>query len=175
MEAAVQKEFSDFQSLASHLNGGIRLSGIVGIDGFYGAGKTTLGKHLSEKLNYAHIDLDDFLKGDAQAYVSDLKMQDIRKRIEEADGNLIISGCCLLEVFDNLKVIPNLLIYVKRISASTQWDDGDYECDELLRSEAVARDTNGSVYLLDFEIESYHRKWKPYKRAGLILNRCELH
>ena len=142
----------------------------MAIDGFPSAGKTPLGRLLSKELEFTHIDLDEFLIPDLGAFLPAIKLPEIRKRIDDASGNMIISGCCILEVLDKLAVTPGLLIYVKRVGQNGIWYEGNYAEGALLPAQEMAKVSGYPLNEFDAEIEQYHRNWRPDLRARLIVN-----
>jgi hypothetical protein len=169
MEAAEQKEFSDFESLASYLKAAGGLSGIVAIDGLPNTGKTPLGKFLSRELELAHSDLDKFLDCEKGYFLDAIRLPEVRKCIDHANGNLIISGCCILEILDRLKITPGLRIYIKRFAPSGIWHGASYAYGELLQKE-MSKDAQKPARNLDEEVDQYHSKWRPDRSAQLIVN-----
>ena len=70
--------------------------------GYMGSGKTTIGKHLSEVLNYKFIDLDQAIENEEQQTISELfskkgeiyfrkKERTILEKILSSNANLVVS------------------------------------------------------------------------------------
>jgi hypothetical protein len=150
--------FKEKQELVNALYGHVERSSIVGIDGWTGAGKTTLGRSIAEDLGGSSYDLDSALTRNLKNYVSSLRMSEISKALSEAPRPLVISGICLLEALAKVEIELDVSIYVKRM-ASWGWADED----EL--SGLALEIPGASGELLRREMRIYHQDWQPHLNA----------
>ena len=79
----------------------------------------------------------------------------------------------ILDMLAALRLTPTRLIYVKRLGQNGLWYDGNYNDDELLPAQCLARDSKTSVDAFDLEVERYHRRWQPDRKAEIIFGRFE--
>jgi hypothetical protein len=120
---------------------------IIGIDGYYGAGKTTLADALSAAIGIRNAHLDDYLHRHQGSYVSSLRFPDLSVALRNLP--VIVEGLCLLAVLDQLGMKPDLLIYVD--GGLPDSHAGSAEDSELAR-----------------ELLDYHRKWRPADAAHVL-------
>lgn len=94
--------------------------------GFMGAGKSTVGKELSKKLDYEFIDIDSFIEETAQKSISDIfKMAGekwfrdqetmILESLTKGDRRVIATGGGIVEKEENRKLLKTCdkVIYLK--------------------------------------------------------------
>lgn len=165
---------------------------LIGIDGTHGVGKSTLARQITSELCYNHINLDDYLEKNRGYFVKHIQYDLVRIKIENTTAPTIIEGVCLLAVLEQLKMTPDLLIYIKRISHNGLWRDEDkYDLSEsidgciakekaLLQKfiEIIARNEGKAVGPKDYalpelveEIIRYHHNFKPHRKANIIYKR----
>ncbi len=156
--------FTQLEDLAKTLLPKIGDSGIVGIDGWTGVGKTTLAKGLAELMNGSFYDLDCALTHNQKEYVAALRMPEILNALAEKRRPLMVSGICLLEVLEKNGTQLDAHIYMKRM-ASWGWADED-ELDE------VAVEVPGSSgEVIRREMRLYHERWQPHLQADYEFHR----
>ena len=66
---------------------------LVTVDGTTSAGKSTLAAALATSIGAAHLDLDNFLIRDQNAFVEAIRINDLTNALGEA-GVVILSGIC---------------------------------------------------------------------------------
>jgi hypothetical protein len=120
---------------------------IIAIDGELGAGKTTFAANLSRENYYSCIHLDDFLAHEQAAFVTALKLHEIRKALELVRGPFIVEGVCVLQVLDLLGVTPSMHIFLHRA----------YGCSQYKQSPIV------------LEVETYIREYRAPINADMRL------
>src|ERR1700675_5153879 len=82
-----------------------RLSpGLIAVDGYHGAGKSTLTRILSASLGIRCVHLDAFLVPNQGNYVSSLKLSELSATLQEHP--VLVEGVCLMAVMERLCVKP---------------------------------------------------------------------
>jgi adenylate kinase family enzyme len=76
---------------------------LVGIDGRCGAGKSTLGRYLSEQLCWPVYPLDDSLPGNGTWHSQEVVDAEIHRR-KSTDVGLVVEGACLLRVVPRTEI-----------------------------------------------------------------------
>jgi hypothetical protein len=146
-----------------------------------GVGKST---RVAKPLGLPVVSTDDFLVGDGR-YIDGLRLDDLREAIERHPLQVVVEGCCVLEVLARVGMRPDLHIYVRRINSAGLWedkevatgDDADHQM-EVLReiNEAVRRlsgDPNAQGHRLDAELIAYHAQYRPFQTADLVVDLLE--
>ncbi|GMN04552.1 hypothetical protein [Erythrobacter sp. MTPC3] len=162
----MDNSYTDTRDLANSLRPRLGGSGIVGIDGWTGVGKTTLAQGLAHELDGSVFDLDCALAHNQGAYVSALRMDEILEALVSQRRPLMVSGICLLEVIEKAGTQLDASVYVKRMAA-WGWADED-ELDGIdfglpgASGEAVRK-----------ELRSYHQRWQPHLHADYEFQRTD--
>jgi len=102
-------------------------SHLIAVDGFSGAGKTTLVERISAALNGTAIHLDCFIDDTTTEsdYLAQLRQAEIGTALQAAaPGVIVVDGICVLDVLDTLGHTPDTLLYVQRLSRQEIWNDG---------------------------------------------------
>lgn len=139
---------------------------LIGIDGCDGAGKTTLARALAVQLGGIVVDLDDHLEKHQGVFIPALKLNDVATQLTQAAKSgrvVIVSGLCLMEVFQRIGGKPDLLIYVQR---NTQTDLPSNIV--FLDAEDGYTEQLGGLSELDREIGIYHRNFQPRTSAHIL-------
>jgi len=146
------------------------------------------------KLDYVHINIDDYLEDNCGQFVEFLKIKEIKETISNTKKAIIIEGVCLLAVIEKLRLDLGILIYIKRTSSFGMWHD-EKECDVQIDIEEFIKNKNEDLrrfaeaeasiegrsfdpdenFLpqLKEEIIRYHYKYKPHRKADLIYKRVD--
>lgn len=119
---------------------------IIGVDGYLGAGKTTVTTKLSKQIGYGCVHLDDYLYPQKGDFVENLDLSSLKTATGERP--LIIEGLCLLEVLERLQISADFLIYVAGTRPIRK------EVDKTLFDEA----------------DRYLQEYQPTKTAQVIFN-----
>lgn len=162
---------------------------IITIDGRDGAGKTSLAKHISEKLKIRTLDLDRYITTDHGKYWERIDSPNLFQDINMRDGPLIISGLCINLILEQLNITPSFSIYIDIVERHSNTDD---HIDELNKSEIITVPTKPtaaycpySIYYdkikypreveLYTTIQEYHKLYKPHLSCDIKytrLNEC---
>jgi hypothetical protein len=171
------------------------LTGTIAMDGRDGVGKTTLAIALRGFAGGEVISVDDYVAEHQGTYVSSLKVLALQVALEGAGIPRIVEGVCLLNVLEKARHDPDVLIYVRRVTADGFWHDQDTcdpdePVDELIAQlsadmAAFARldaelsgqplPDPGTVTLtpLREEIIRYHADVRPSRRAHILVSLAE--
>ncbi len=168
-------------------------NGVIGIDGGDGSGKTTLAKFLSQCTGIDVIHLDDYLNQDRGQFVEEIRLGDLKARMQCKQGALIIEGCCLQALLDKVETNADLMIYVKFMCKNEWVNEEEYnikgELEQALvefnsqaklaskffaiGDECDGSDENDSLSGFRREIIKYHYKYRPHEKADYIYQRSE--
>jgi hypothetical protein len=143
---------------------------LVAVEGFMGAGKTSLASALASSVGALAVHLDGFVApGDVtRPYVNRLNYAALASAIEASSASTsVVDGICLRDVLNRLGRTPDLYIYVKRISPAGIWHDGV----DLEDFEAGTWKTPGEPYTSDM---AYHSKVRPHEKATVEVHRAEV-
>lgn len=156
--------------LADHCGRGARR--FVSIDGFAGAGKTSLAEGLARVLNVPLISLDEFLPEDLESnmvrsYVARLDRKALRGALA-ASATAVIEGTFLRDALQGLVARAEMTaVYVALCSRPTGdgliWHDGFRMTDG---------DGPGADWFTTSETE-YHRRFLPHEDADAIAIRID--
>lgn len=142
---------------------------IVVFDGFCGSGKTSLAQRISRRLNIQHIDSDCYIikQSNSETYTSLLDIYHLKEIVEtfiKRKKTLLFSGICAQETLELLGVVPNYRVYVKKISSSGLWHDGDH-IEEFINDEEPSGYYSQQPNKSDME---YHVKYEPQNKADFV-------
>jgi hypothetical protein len=137
---------------------------IIGIDGWTGAGKTTLGTALANLVGGSAYDLDVALTHDLNGYADAVRLDEVAEALKQPDGLLFVSGICLQQVLSDAARTASAQIYLKRM-ATWGWADED----EL--SGKLPEVVGASGEAVRQELRSYHAKWQPHLLADYEFQR----
>lgn len=103
---------------------------VIGVDGFMGAGKTTVATHIADSVGGVHIGLDAYIRSDGRrpGYVRTLLLDRLVSDLQAAAQRgryAAIEGICLRRVLAEIGIEARLNIYVKRVGVSGQWHDAE--------------------------------------------------
>ncbi|MGI0025456.1 MAG: hypothetical protein ACREA4_09990, partial [Nitrososphaera sp.] len=118
----------------------------IGIDGYLGAGKTTVAKTLSRQTGYRCVHLDQYLDPRKGGFLDNLDLATLKMAIEERP--LIIEGLCLLKVLAQLQANVDFLVFVVGLRPDRK------ELDKKVFDEA----------------DMYLQAYRPTQKADVIFN-----
>jgi len=156
---------SDPKLLAVELLARFDQGAIIGIDGWTGVGKSTLAKALTEETGGTSYDIDEALDRDRQCYTSALRLDEIEQNLS-GEGLLFVSGICLRQVLELVKVQAEAYVYVKRM-ATWGWADEDDVFGK------IPEITGASGETLRQELRHYHSEWTPHLSATFEFHRWD--
>lgn len=141
-------------------------SNILGIDGWTGVGKTTLGQVIGTlRVPIWPLDIDAFISPRNGKFKEALQLDSLKGAIEKASVPIVASGVCLLEVFELIGLQLDSHVYVKRLNAGVWADEGEALGNDLQTYEAAGLERD----LLRNEIRDYHLKFRPHEVADLVV------
>ncbi|MGB8819550.1 MAG: hypothetical protein WCC66_16675 [Rhizobiaceae bacterium] len=149
-------------------------SGLVAIDGFDGAGKTTLALKISRHCDMPYLDLDSILIGPKKLnYVDRIDYERLSSEVAAQKTGLIVSGVFVQRILLKIEAMPSIKIYVKRISSNGLWHQG-WDIDSESFDENQMLDGRMRRYSdLSVDILKYHREFTPHTNSDLYYNRTE--
>lgn len=153
------KEFSDLGTLLAHLGEREPLSDPIIIDGWSGAGKSSLARSVAKTFNRRLIRLDCYIlsRGSllSEDYVAILDLERLRADLKSESRCLVMEGICVSRVAEAVGVKPGLRIYVKLID-----DDGRWKHQSEFRN-PTTRPPFGDC------MQAYLRHYKPHVRSDI--------
>jgi Cdc6-like AAA superfamily ATPase len=169
---------------------------LIGIDGKDGTGKTTLARHIANRIGGEVVSLDDYLEKQKGSYIPHLRFEEIRRELSSKQGPIVLEGVCLLAAVKRIGITTDKLIYVKGVRRDGRWPD-QQECDPKEPVDAVIgrleedlrayrricgkTTPNGTTRQeakdeglpgLVKEVIRYHASYRPLTRADYVFHRC---
>jgi hypothetical protein len=93
----------------------------------------------------------------------------------------ILEGLCALQILEAVKLSPDLMIYVKRMTIQGGWADAMGIDTSMLSSSGVVLPTQNATEPLNAlqvslralweEVAQYHKLYQPHKRADVLYER----
>ena len=141
-------------------------TGILGIDGCTGVGKTTVGRLIATiRVPVWPLDIDAFIAPKDGKLKEALQLHSLKLAIENATVPVVVSGVCLLEVLCLIGVRLDAHVYLKRLNAGYWADEGEALSNDLQTYEAAGLEPS----LLRNKIRDYHLEYRPHEVADLVL------
>jgi hypothetical protein len=182
----ITSEISDICQRLDYLSTKRRIQ-LIGIDGFDGVGKTTLGKQIASAVGGRLLSLDNFLEKNLGAYLPYLRFAEQRDGIALDNKKVILEGICLLAAAKLGELNIDALIYVRRIGKYGDWETEDIALAKrpaaelkrdattmrsLIQSETVDDNAElqqvGGALGLEGELIDYHAEFRPIASADAI-------
>lgn len=161
---------------------------IIGIDGCFLSGKTTLANKISNFTNLPTIDLDKYIiKNELGVIAEYIRYDELKNDIQDilTSSCVIFSGALLLKILHKMNLRSPFLIYVTRCDSYGNWYDKD-DCEmkgdvrstiaaSIKRYKALGVLDEQKHYNREGEIEliEYHQKYTPQLKANYIYLRKE--
>jgi hypothetical protein len=138
---------------------------LIRMEGFDGAGKSGLAKLVKEQIDAEHVEGDKFVDkfDDPPPYRDCLRSDEFNASLATAIATgrvVIVDAVCLEEVAPSTKWGRGFVVYVKRLSYSSNtpmWHPGLF-----LEDPPPTREVHRSIHL-------YHNEVKPHHTADLIV------
>jgi hypothetical protein len=154
------REFSDPDLFRAELKRRLPADALVGIDGWIGAGKSTLARFLASECDGRHIEVDRYVRRDEGFYVHALKVEKLKSTLLLGRGAQFVEGVCLRAIFQAAGLVPDVHVYVKRM-AIWGW------ADEIELTDPFELPDSAGASLRQ-ELRSYHEKWMPQTSATYV-------
>jgi hypothetical protein len=135
--------------------------GLIAIDGYPGAGKSTVAREVAARLGVQCVHLDDFLLRNRGSFLKCLKYAELAASLHSRP--LVVEGVCLLAVLDRIGVIPDVVVYVRAVDATNQRSKN-----AGIVKGGTARSSPGREGGLAEEVADYHRDFRPIAKADII-------
>ncbi|EML4853926.1 (d)CMP kinase [Morganella morganii subsp. morganii] len=145
------------------------------IEGHTGAGKTTVGKKIAEKLGAKFFDTDSYVvKGSAsdviKQYENMVDIEKLSKELMEEKGKKVIVGICLRKILKLPKILEGaIFIYIKCVSRTLdQWIE-----------ESILEDLREGIEDINYIPEPhasdyrYILEFNPQYNADIVFERLE--
>lgn len=170
--ARITSQFKQLSKLVARLPG-YRRGEIIGVEGFVGSGKTTLGKKLADSLAVECVSTDKFvlIHGGCFSYIGRISKKRLLRALTVAGERgrpVLLEGICLRVVARQLRCFPMNFVYIKRMSGNI-WHDG-FHLEDFVAGVVVPNDALHEPHLSDLR---YHARFVPHKRADIIFERQE--
>lgn len=138
---------------------------IIAVDGWDGAGKTTLAVGLAHELGCSHYDLDaDANAAGTKTFLTAERLSKAGKIIRSISGPVVVSGVMVRKFLERLSIEIDVNIYVKRMA---QWGWADH--DKTYSWEFACEFGESSE--LTREIFDYHQQYQPHLNAEFVFLR----
>jgi hypothetical protein len=168
-------KFASEQELAAGLPGRSGVRGVIAVDGFPLAGKTSLAAKLSALTGFQAFDLDPYFIRGGNDFVAGIDRERLAADICAAAGPSIISGICVLDVLDVMRTRTAAHVYVKCLGFSGTWFDGeDIDSDTVERRLSIPG-AESEVGWMHIQVRDYHRLRRPHERADHIFEWTRRH
>jgi hypothetical protein len=167
------KPVLDAPSLANELSTRARTGAMIfGIDGVDGIGRTRLAEQLAALIGWTLVHLDDYVTSDKGNYFDRLDMERLGRDIFFAPRPFLVEGMCVLELTSRLHLAIDILIYVRRLSSSGEWVDGDQCSFAGLAEDRITDVERGQGRMTEFrkEVIAYHAKYRPSEVAEFVFD-----
>ncbi|MGA3286835.1 MAG: hypothetical protein ABSD46_05380 [Bacteroidota bacterium] len=165
----------------------------ISIDGADGSGKTVLSSKLAITLDASHVEVDTFLERKKGSYIDYVKYGSLAETLvtlSSQNRRIIVDAVCVRWIMEHISFVPNLTIYVKRMSTMGWWADShrfpdnesfeEYFSKEQVALQAMSKLDAKSTYVpepidkpdLSKDLFRYHQAVKPHLTSDIILEHC---
>lgn len=169
---------------------------IITIDGWTGAGKTTISKQIKENENLTKISLDGYFEKNTGLYLEVFdydKLNNNIKEIHECGKSILIEGICIDQIMESCGFEPNYKVYIRQLDPNGEWYydkylDENKSLEDIFKEEddeapIVFDEENNSVKIdasieidelsqtrkgVFYDLVRYHRKYYPYVNCDLL-------
>ncbi len=126
-------------------------SGLFTIDGYHGAGKSTIACDVASHLGIPLIHLDNYVLPGKGGFLEFIRYPELSAALHSRP--IILEGVCLLAVVKRLGITPDVHIYIQSCSPNTA--------------------TLRGMGPLAAEVLAYHQEFKPADNAEILYVRSE--
>ena len=172
---------------------------IISVDGWTGAGKTTLTNSITGIEDLEIIEFDKFFEKNAGLYLEVFNfdgLEDTITKALESNKKLLLDGICMNEILNEISIESDYKVYIKELGVLEDWyyekyldetksieeifteDDKELETDIFENSEASSESKPKEVDELSkqrkgvfYDLVRYHREYKPQENSDLIFER----
>lgn len=149
-------EIHSYEALTRQVAGSRQ--GLIAIDGYHAAGKSTIAREVAARLRVPCLHLDDFLVRNQGAFLECLRYEQLSLAL--CQRPVIVEGVCMLAVLRRLAVTADLFVYIRAA--------------ERLRPAQAAAMASSDLsdrphYTgLSREVADYHRLFEPAQKADIV-------
>ncbi len=150
----------------------------ITIDGMNGCRKSTLARKICGSLSLDWIEVDSYVSkqlcnGDKYYEILNLnRLRDSVLKAKKLNGGFVLDGVCTLETIAQLRMTPDLTIYIDRCDIATIRNEIKY-CSHL------ETEPTDNPHILHMLISKYHKQYHPKTTANIVYiweNRdCEIY
>lgn len=158
--------FNSFASVSDYLHSVLEPKGVIGIDGWMGAGKTQLARELASKFGACWaLDLDAFIMRGQDQFVAALQLPSLAAAIAHSNVPVALSGVCLLDVAQRIDLKIRAHVYLKRMSSGVWADEDDAIGNDLVRLAAAGFEAGA----LEHKVHNCHSQFQPHENADVVI------
>ncbi len=121
---------------------------VISIDGADGSGKTLLSSKLGKTFGASHIEVDTFLERKKGGYIDYIKygsLSETLMTLSNQNRRIIVDAVCVRSIMERISFVPNLTIYIKRMSTMGWWADSHRFPDNELFEEYFSKEQVGTA------------------------------
>ncbi len=177
----VPKSITDLEELKDYLSK--KTPRIITIDGRDGSGKTHLSRQLHEALGGTLLSEDKYRSASLNGLFEFDRLKLIQDIAEGLDVQpIILESCFMLIILKKLGLKPDISVYIKALSATTnEWNDEDELAEVETRDLAIKKviDFGKSIGIApsNFRLQmiSYHYDFLPQDNSDVVYLRTEVY
>lgn len=174
---------------------------IISIDGWTGAGKSTLTDLFQNVNEIEIISFENYFEKNTGKYLDVFNFDDLKNKITAAlnsGKNVLVEGICMDEVLQNISIKSDYKIYIKELGAFKDWyyekyldesktteeifteDDKETEVDIFENNDIDKGKKSNEYDELQkqrqgsfYDLVRYHREFRPQDNCDLLFERLE--
>ncbi|MFN3668101.1 MAG: hypothetical protein ACK4VY_02235 [Brevundimonas sp.] len=120
--------FTEVDALGDVIQAMPNTHGHILVDGFHGAGKSTLARALGSRLNLPVLEADNLVKrqirGVSDRYIDTLDQLALRAKLLSL-ASCVVDGVSALDIADAVPIAVKAHIYIKHLDRHGDWSDAD--------------------------------------------------
>jgi uridine kinase len=143
---------------------------IISVDGETGAGKSSLTRSFKCNSNIEIISFENYYKKHTGHYLDVFYYDELKEKIKEVLSSskiAILDGICMDQILNNISLIADFKIYIKRLDSFKEWYFEKYLDENKTMYEIILKENeenNGWFY----DLVKYHRDYKPQDNSDVI-------